>query len=227
MTHLTAKSFFKELNPKDVKDIFFHLNYKHPDKKILPFHKTEDYAYKGVITEEGKSLINNIINLINNRIDKYPIYSLSSDDNNILLWSHYTDSHKGFCIEFKNNNFNTSKITYDLSVPSLKLINILLTKDEQENIQKGHNIKKALLTKLINWEYENEYRIIDPFNNNLSSTKTIDKITYTSDTIESIIFGSRMPEKSKAYIIRNMPYEVQFKQAFELDSSIEIRPYKP
>lgn len=32
------------------------------------------------------------------------VFSVSTDPNNILMWSHYADNHKGFCIRFNREN---------------------------------------------------------------------------------------------------------------------------
>ena len=40
--------------------------------------------------------------------DNTGILSLSSSENNVLMWSHYADEHKGFCIEFEVDTFTSS-----------------------------------------------------------------------------------------------------------------------
>jgi len=37
---------------------------------------------------------------------EYGVLSLSAKNDNILMWSHYADYHKGFCIEFKRSPDN-------------------------------------------------------------------------------------------------------------------------
>lgn len=88
---------------------------------------------------------------------------LGSDYKNKLMWSHYADSHTGFCIEYDFNNIKWENLlVYPLPV---------LYSKERPLIPYynwgGKDIEKAkkdlmigLLTKDIVWSYENEWRFI-------------------------------------------------------------------
>lgn len=194
----------------------------------LSIRKLNDYVHKGKITPHGIKYIQGVILSLNNLTDEFRIFSLSSSCNNILLWSHYANMHRGFCIQYKPIHINAEKVDYKDDVPKIKLIEILPLVDGDDNIETGRKIKNALLTKHIDWKYENEFRMI--LSDEVKATRIDEfrvKIPYEPDYIESIIFGSRMPEKIKKHIINNMPYETTFKQAHELEYSIEIRPYSP
>ena len=39
-------------------------------------------------------------------INNFGAFSMSQLKDNILMWSHYANQHKGFCIEFVRNNSN-------------------------------------------------------------------------------------------------------------------------
>lgn len=85
---------------------------------------------------------------------------------NRLMWSHYADSHKGFCIE------------YDFSEPEDELLSKLplpvvysekrpsvpwkaAIDNSEENMEEAYaEIMMGLLTKDKDWEYENEWRIL-------------------------------------------------------------------
>jgi len=54
-------------------------------------------------TENGRKYIDGLRTGINKMLDSFAIYCLSSKPNDILMWSHYANSHKGFCIEYKPN----------------------------------------------------------------------------------------------------------------------------
>jgi hypothetical protein len=213
----------------EFKDIVNHLNYKNPSTRLLPMKNMKELIDKNQkITSKGLGFIEGLIDTFNNMIDSYVFYSLSADINNILLWSHYAGSHAGFCIEFKSKFIEAQKVDYQSAVPSLKITDLLPIGDKDKDRQIGEKIQKALLVKLDSWEYENEYRF--NLSDKVKSEPLPDynkKVAYTEDFVESIIFGSRMPQETKDYIIKNMPYKVIFKQAVELDSSIEIRPYMP
>ena len=84
------------------------------------------------------------------------ICSLTRVPDDILMWSHYADSHKGFCIKLlddENEPFiaSTFPISYSDDYPIVNPI-----KDDVTL-----RMKKSLLTKAKHWEYEKEWRIID------------------------------------------------------------------
>lgn len=84
----------------------------------------------------------------------------SKNMNEILMWSHYANNHRGVCLEFEITNEETIKgqlinINYD---------NDLTTIDNVERTSSGHlslNVTsngKFLATKFKNWSYEEELR---------------------------------------------------------------------
>ena len=88
---------------------------------------------------------------------------LGTDYKNKLMWSHYANSHTGFCIEYDFNNIKWENLlVYPLPV--------LYSKERPlipYYIWGGKDIEKAkkelmigLLTKDIVWSYENEWRYI-------------------------------------------------------------------
>jgi hypothetical protein len=82
------------------------------------------------------------------------IFCMTSERDNILMWSHYADTHKGFCLGFKTDNpfFGRAlRVNYSRDCPYLNVI-------EPPDIDK---VGEALLTKARDWEYEREWRIVD------------------------------------------------------------------
>lgn len=85
---------------------------------------------------------------------------------NRLMWSHYADSHKGFCIEYdfsEPEDEILSKLPLPVvysekrpSVPWKAAID-----NSVENMEEAYvEIMMGLLTKDKEWEYENEWRIL-------------------------------------------------------------------
>ncbi len=87
------------------------------------------------------------------------VLSLSRTANNILMWSHYADNHRGFVVEFK----------YDMDILSSKahrLESLFPIPVEYETSRPIHKMSerfdptKHFLTKSIDWKYEQEERVI-------------------------------------------------------------------
>jgi hypothetical protein len=160
------------------------------------------------------------INETNKMIDAYIFYSLSANPVSNLMWAHYSNSHRGFCIEFKKEDFNAQPITYSDEIAKLDL-NFGLHYPEIV----GKQLLNALQIKLKEWSYEEEYRF---FANNEMTTKYIHPnnlialIPYPPIWVESLIFGCKMPESIQKYIMDKYPVKIRFKKAIERKSSIEI-----
>jgi hypothetical protein len=115
------------------------------------------------------------------------IYSLSATPNDELLWAHYGNSHKGFCIEYcidtlidftKLENHKIS-VKYSDKPPKLHISDV--SKANLERI-----LQKLLGTKSKKWSYEKEIRII---------TSRSGKQYFDFRAVKGIYFGLRMPEK--------------------------------
>ncbi|XOV85731.1 MAG: DUF2971 domain-containing protein [bacterium] len=77
--------------------------------------------------------------------------SLSSSLSNPLLWSHYSDSHRGFCVEFDTNLYpvaSAMKVHYQ---DDLAEVTFPLEKESALSV---------VLTKASFWSYEAEYRLL-------------------------------------------------------------------
>jgi hypothetical protein len=87
-------------------------------------------------------------------LKKMGVYCMSEINDDILMWSHYSEGHTGFCLKFDANNefFGRSqKITYSKNYPNVNFFaNTQLEKTQA-----------MLLTKAQHWDYEKEWRIID------------------------------------------------------------------
>lgn len=179
---------------------------------------------KGKFTPTGKWMIKQIEEKFNNLIDSYPFYSVSSNPTSNLMWSHYAGSHTGFCIEFRAEHMPAHKVIYQKTIPKLKTLPMHRSFFElEEGEEFGKAILTALRTKLDEWEYESEYRV--HFGGEylkIPEGEKFIKISYEPEFIESIIFGCRMSENVRDYIVQAMPKGLKYKLAVERLSSIEI-----
>ncbi len=121
------------------------------------------------------------------------ICCFSSKQNNLLMWAHYADSHKGICLEFDTlkdlDTFSsTVPVQYVKKYPYLSIINNF------EAI-----ISRCILTKSKEWKYENEYRVIENLtpserdlllNNSIKQQSNVPiKKRYKDESLRRIIFG--------------------------------------
>lgn len=111
---------------------------------------------------------------------------------NVLMWAHYANNHKGFCIKYK---FSKGFIkTESRCVTRFKEI-IYHDRSVPFNInRRSINTDQALCTKLSDWAYENEVRLITyaPDKNGHFLPLPIDDNSF----IDEVYFGYRCNEET-------------------------------
>jgi len=111
------------------------------------------------------------------------ISCFSEDGKNILMWSHYSDGHKGICLAYDVSSFANLSKTYNITEAALFPVRyqnesqdlIDLTKkfftqnfDPSVKLTPQENICltwKTILTKACCWRYEREWRLVYKFTN--------------------------------------------------------------
>ena len=96
-------------------------------------------------------------------LERIGIVCLSRNGNNVLMWSHYADNHRGFMLEFRIPVFGTAS-------DSVAAVDRLLPfpvkyQSVRPSIKIGHELpdnlhEKIILTKSDNWAYEEEERVV-------------------------------------------------------------------
>jgi len=175
------------------------------ENKKLKFNDDDyEYSYKRSEDLEIKK------QLLNNKINKIGILSLSSNNSinqlltvavpekddprtNLIMWSHYADSHKGFVIEFKANfieNIDIKKVEYSNER------DIITFEDIESN-----TLNKLFFKKSLEWSYEQEYRAIFELSQADKIINDIHLFQIDKSKINSITFGCNMSDKNKKTII--------------------------
>ncbi|MDO9026718.1 MAG: DUF2971 domain-containing protein [bacterium] len=185
------------------KDSLINLYYRqqkleNPTMKDVELRKRAKDIYKSKRHKDPlfvRQVNNNILDKIKNNVG---ICSLTPECKNLLMWSHYTNSHKGFCVCFNvkillafiytfnvkyNYEFALFKVDYSREYPILNP-SILTGRDKISNI----------LTKSDVWAYENEYRLIL-----LNGAKL--EAEMPENVIKRVILGCQISNKDKGEII--------------------------
>jgi hypothetical protein len=161
----------------------------------------------------GEQFFNRAITNLNTKIG---IFSLSRRWDSTLMWAHYTNSHKGFCVGFdKNSEFfkpkgNPLDPTFSIQSVEYSANRIKVPIEEGVKID-----PKILLTKSKDWQYEEEERIVSLLSLADKSIKSepfnIDLFKIPHDTISEIIVGANISQRD---------YEVIYK--FCKDKKVEL-----
>ena len=117
------------------------------------------------------------------------ICSLSEIGDDVLMWAHYADSHRGICLQFsvaKGDDYfdQALPVNYARDRPT-----ITLPCRDMDAI-----IAPAFLTKADFWSYEREWRLIRP-------DRPPGFYRYPPGSLAAIILGARIPGEQRAAII--------------------------
>lgn len=134
-----------------------------------------------------EKLLNMAISEYEEKISNMGVISFTESPQNILMWSHYADEHKGICLEFTLNDGQALndvaiyKVSYEYYYPEIDF----------EKIWNINGLAKILLTKSEEWESEKEFRLIRMSGNELFDYPI---------PLSGIIFGLKTPESEKSMI---------------------------
>ena len=130
--------------------------------------------------------------VLRERIDSWGVCCLSKVGVDILMWSHYANAHQGFCLQFSN----------ELSVPDLKVtlrrivpLTVKYSRDYPIGdpvSENRENVVLPLITKALQWKYEQEWRMINPSGPG--------SYPFPPECLTGVIFGLLMTEKHKKMI---------------------------
>jgi len=133
------------------------------------------------------------------------------------MWAHYGNKHKGVCVVLDRNRFVNEnrkwidlvgrvKYTNELRKPEINLTNIN-TIDEKTVQNTVKELRQAIFfSKLKDWRYENEYRVVN-YNNPLV------KFCSIKDSLVGIILGTRVDDNYLPTILRLVNNNVTISKA--------------
>lgn len=137
---------------------------------------------------------------------------LSEIRDNILMWSHYSNSHRGICIGFEtiidqdslciktddpilNNHIEP---TYHRTLPVDKVKYQIKCPESYNFLVSDHkHLKKFFTTKSIDWQYEQERRITMPYHD---VNKRL--IQYDKSALKEVILGCKITAEFKKQVVK-------------------------
>ena len=169
---------------------------------VMRLHQLQKPEQYEMTTKLDEELAETTRKLAEDIDSKYRVGSLCTDYKNRLMWSHYADGHKGFCIE------------YDFSVPyneadDILILPVIYSKErkklpwsvvfavdkesEKVKLEAAYTMLLSLLTKDEVWSYENEWRVIALCASGIENIKM--------PPISCIYIGAMCDSKSKTLLM--------------------------
>ncbi|MEQ9947760.1 DUF2971 domain-containing protein [Pectobacterium aroidearum] len=145
--------------------------------------------------ENSKPMIINSANQVyenfnNAFVDFTRVLCLSEKKDNLLMWGHYADSHRGFVLEFDVNNgfFNQRKNQRD-EYGYLREVKYKKDIDILDPI--SGDVSNYFLSKSKDWEYEREWRMLLPKHQANQKINLYDLFSFPASAIKSVILGCK------------------------------------
>lgn len=179
-------------------------------KAELPLDEEDLMEYLGGLVDGAPLFI----------FDHARITCFSYDQKNLLMWSHYADGLRGFCIEFDESKiFKEDERSFMVPVnyadkpPVIDTFVYAVTQDlfeyaidhgyeeyEGESFRSELNrmIRYAVASKPKEWMYEQEVRLVIITD---SDDRSPVIHTYPPESVKSIIIGEKMPDEYKSQLI--------------------------
>jgi hypothetical protein len=127
------------------------------------------------------------------------IISMSATWNSLLMWSHYAKYHTGYCVGFNEYKLMNSGLFESGGM-------VMYTKDNSHPhihpmMDQNQTFFKRTFTKSAEWEYEQEYRLLNLFIPSEQSKKNERLVKIESSFIDEVIIGIKMPDTDANEII--------------------------
>lgn len=163
-----------------------------------------------------KKIQETLHNIRQESFSKIGVSCFSKNNSNLLMWSHYADSHQGFCLEFDSTFEPFSKafeVSYKSEIPNIN--SDLLMNNEIGT----ESIKNLLSFKSIDWKHEEEIRIFHKESNKCYFYPTL--------SLKAIYFGLRTNQSDIEIIcsiIKSQNPAVRFYKMKKLELTFGIEP---
>lgn len=214
---LKEGNLFFGLPKKETRRVFQEFkNIKDFDKKYSKFRFFFKNKIGNLPSDPDKMFLS-----AHEQLSEVGIFSLSQVPDHPLMWAHYAEDHKGICLGFEITDDSVLadaerflRVEYSNSTPKFDeqiTTALTLSLDKKGSIRtESHlafsdpSLRAAISTKGVEWEYEQEWRYVEPLSG---------AYDWPAPIVE-IIFGLRCPQKRRDFYInlahQSIPNEVRF-----------------
>jgi len=154
-------------------DAFFE---KMVDRAYLENPEMDEEQLRSIFREIGNTLNNEIVDDLGAKMRSgVGVLSLSETVDSNLMWSHYSDAHKGFVIEYDFEKLGYDDLQKRLCFPVFysEKARDLTRYIMRRNLSDFNNLfgQYLAIIKQADWAYEKEWRIVSMFGANYATTQ--------------------------------------------------------
>lgn len=202
----------EDLSNESLTQIYNHYLNECPDKSefIRQVGDQHDDRFKKIFRKAVRGAFTEIRDLM---LNERGVACFSSVHDEILMWSHYSQSHTGFCLEFDTGFEPFSKafkVDYEKNIPSINPCSLIISGASEQ-------VMKMFKTKYDKWAYESEWRIFH--------LKANQPYVYPPESLTGIYFGAEIDFAHLeiiALIIQGQNPNVKLYQSKKQENSYKI-----
>lgn len=224
-------------DPFEFQRVYVTISEKARNAQII--NSLDDYAkeYKNSPQENDGEIIETNFNQIfdelefnmhmnGNVLNRMGYLSLTTTNDNLLMWAHYADNHKGVCIKFngthkdpfysKNGVGRIMKVDYGNE--------LAIVEQNTENKYITSLVKMSRKSEC--WKYENEYRVFN-VSSDIDSTDGQGNHSFNSRLADEVYLGCRATEDTESKIIKiiqSTPHKIKLFKMNEKKKPLKLVP---
>jgi len=209
LSHLFVDAKIYHTLPAQFNDPFEckpHFNWPKSAAKVLAIrqHLIKVERQHGHTKKEAESKVSRIMgnreilqdtiyNVLQKNYGELRICSFTTQKENLLFWSHYADSHKGFCVEFDATK-----------MPIVYAYKVQYQEEYPEVVYPTPRDARVFIPALIKskiWEYEQEFRTIFVPEAVRQPVNDGESLLLNGDVIKNIYFGASINDTNKKRLL--------------------------
>lgn len=158
--------------------------------------------------------------------DSMVVFSLSENQNNLLMWAHYAADHSGFAIGFDTEH------SYFHSAGSNPgnagyLHRVVYSEERPSGVLGSLSVKKAYLAKSPEWAYEREWRVLQRAKNASEVlAHNIHLFAFPETAVVEVILGARSTETTKAEVSSILSDKAAWGHVALMQATVDERHYR-
>lgn len=151
--------------------------------------------------------VNAVIKLQNN-INRYGVFCTTVNNDSLLMWAHYAQSHQGAILAFMPDFKSESILSVSKPMQYTK-DRPLLYRTPSDLLRHGLNMSREesarrlmdalIFTKSSEWEYEQEYRLAIP--DFIPIDASFNTLSFAPNELSAVYLGCRISSSDKAELI--------------------------
>lgn len=161
--------------------------------------------------------------------DQFGVLSLAEKPDNLLMWAHYARDHRGFVIELDGEQpFFHRRESEEDRLRHLRKVQY--SRDRPAVALEDYNAADALLIKSVDWEYEQEWRMILPLDESSQKLETevgsIHLFELPPACVTGLILGSRMSSADREPILELLVGEERYSHVAVRQAELSAKAFR-